>query len=186
MLPKTCVYAGLWLVGDFFFSFQLLLYLPILLQLSLCLLFQSVCTGVGCCQQVRGEEKKVQKPLHTSVCQIFANTSSPAGLAAKVIPVMAGVAAASPPDAVAGAAWQDINVQFDMPAPEGLRLKLSNEKQCVLNCPHSDSQLLWECGFWIMSKVWGVFGGFCFFFLFFFSFFLWWGEHHMKRHWRVK
>lgn len=40
-----------------------------------------------------------------------------------------------------------------MPAPESLSLKLSSEKQCVLNCPHSDSQLLWECGFWIMSKV---------------------------------
>lgn len=38
--------------------------------------------------------------------------------------------------------------------PGGLSLKLSNEKQRVLNCPHGDSQALWECGFWIMSKVW--------------------------------
>lgn len=66
---------------------------------------------------------------------------------------MAAVAAATAPDAVAGAMWQDLNVQFNMPAPGGLNLKLSNEKQCVLDCPHSDSQLLLECGFWIMSKV---------------------------------
>lgn len=40
-----------------------------------------------------------------------------------------------------------------VPVPRGLRLKLSNEKQCVPNCPHSNSQLLGECGFWIMAKL---------------------------------
>lgn len=40
-----------------------------------------------------------------------------------------------------------------VPVPGGLRLKLSNEKQCVPNCPHSNSQLLGECGFWIMAKL---------------------------------
>lgn len=56
--------------------------------------------------------KGVLKPLHASICQIFASTSSPAGLAAKVIPVMVAEAAATTPDAVAGALWQDVNAQF--------------------------------------------------------------------------
>lgn len=74
--------------------------------------------------------------------------------------------------------------------PGVLSLKLSNEKQCVLNGPHGDSQALWECGFWIMSKVW---------FLptlsppFFFPFFhegvntIWRGSRTLNReHWLVK
>lgn len=64
-------------------------------------------------------EKKVQKPLHASVRQRFASASSPAGLAAKVIPAMAAAAAAAAPDAVAGAVWQDLNARFSMPAPGG-------------------------------------------------------------------
>lgn len=93
-----------------------------------------------------GQGEEVQRPLHTSICQNFANTSSPAGLAAKVEPVMEAAAIASTPDGVAGAVWWDLNIQFNM--SRGFSLKLSNEKQDVLNCPHSDSQLLWECGFW--------------------------------------
>lgn len=116
-----------------------------------CLLFQSVCAGVGSCQQAMGQGEEVQRPLHTSICQNFANTSSPAGLAAKVEPVMEAAAIASTPDGVAGAVWWDLNIQFNM--SRGFSLKLSNEKQDVLNCPHSDSQLLWECGFWSMSRV---------------------------------
>lgn len=100
-------------------------------------------------------EKKVQKPLHTSVCQIFANTSSPAGLAAKAIPVMAAVAAAATPDAVAGVVWQDLNTQCNTHLCQCLGVWAWNcqMKKCVLNCPHSDSQLLGECGFWIVSKL---------------------------------
>lgn len=63
---------------------------------------------------------------------------------------MAAAAAATTPDAVAGAVWQDLNAQSPMPAPGGLSLKLSNEKQCVLNCPHGDSQPL---GMWVLDHV---------------------------------
>lgn len=48
------------------------------------------------------------------MCQISANTSSLAGLAAKVLPVTAAAAAAATPDAVAGSAWKDFNAQFNM------------------------------------------------------------------------
>lgn len=115
MFPKTCIFAGLWLVAVFFFFFFFFLAVTLFPDSpsNFCM-FLSVISKCLCWHKLlptSGGKKKVQKPLHTSVCQIFANTSSPAGLAAEAVPVMAAAAAAAAPDAVAGAVWQDLNTQ---------------------------------------------------------------------------
>lgn len=48
--------------------------------------------------------------------------------------------------------WSSVE-GFKCTVPGGLSLRLLTEQQCILNCPHSDFQLRWECGFWIVAKV---------------------------------
>lgn len=100
------------LLGEFFFPFFLLIALvlfpnypavfPVFLSVISKRLYWHRLLPAS-----KGEKKSIQKPLHASICQIFASTSSPAGLAAKIIPVMAAAAAATTPDAVARAVWRD-------------------------------------------------------------------------------
>lgn len=164
VFPKTCIFAGLWLVAVLFFFlfFFFLFFLAVTLfpdsPSNFCM-FLSVISKCLCWHKLlptSGGKKKSSKALAhirmPDLCQYL--FPSWFGSRSSTCYGSSGCRSRSRCCGWSGVAGFKHTVQHaSVPVPGGLRLKLSNEKQCVPNCPHSNSQLLGECGFWIMAKL---------------------------------